>query len=232
MPQHSSVRNFKVKTFRIKRFKVESFKTKNLRLFPVLCCCAAFAITTLTAADSRAGDLVIVIDDLGYNLDRAQRILDWPQPMTLGVLPYAPHAQQISARAAALGREVILHQPMEPEPSAHSGAGHTHRERGMLELGMSAERIDAQLNDALARVPQAVGVNNHTGSRLTANRTSMERLMPLIRIRGPVFSRQSHHPQHGGGGHRPRVARADPAPRCVPRSRVDPRCPARGVRRA
>ena len=136
---------------------------------------------------ARAGDLVIVIDDLGYNLDRAQRILNWPQPMTLGVLPYAPHSAKISARAAALGKEVILHQPMEPESSVHARAGLTHGERGMLELGMSAQRIDAQLNDALARVPQAVGVNNHTGSRLTANRTSMERLMPLIRIRGLFF---------------------------------------------
>lgn len=150
--------------------------------------CALFATPASQAEnsvprnDSKAAYLVIVMDDLGYNLQRAERILDLPHPITFGVLPHAPHSAQISARAASGGREVILHQPMEPESFTHARV-----ERGTLETGMSAEKFEMQLTAALAQVPQAVGVNNHTGSRLTAHQASMDLLMPLIRTRGLFF---------------------------------------------
>ncbi|MEZ5552866.1 MAG: divergent polysaccharide deacetylase family protein [Pseudomonadales bacterium] len=143
---------------------------------------ASRADDSLPASHSKTAYLVIVMDDLGYNLQRAEQILDLPHPITFGVLPHAPHSAQISARAAGHGREVILHQPMEPEIFSHARV-----ERGTLETGMTAEKFDSQLSAALAQVPEAVGVNNHTGSRLTAHQASMDLLMPLIRTRGLFF---------------------------------------------
>lgn len=157
MPEHGSVR--------LKRH------------FPV------WLLAALLATPTFADDvLVIVMDDLGYNLDRAERVLGWPLPITLGVLPYAPHAREIAERGSRSGKEVIVHQPMEALPSAHA-----RFERGMLEQAMSGERFDHQLADALNRLPQAVGINNHTGSLLTAHRASMDRVMQQARERGLFF---------------------------------------------
>jgi polysaccharide deacetylase 2 family uncharacterized protein YibQ len=141
---------------------------------------ASVVLFFLTGGGARAAELAIVVDDVGYNLHRAERILDLPVEVTLAMLPYAPHAQLIASRAQAAGREIILHQPMEavaprsPEP-------------GTLELAMTPERFDRQLSASLARLPQVTGVNNHTGSLLTARRVPMQWLMSSIAARGLYF---------------------------------------------
>lgn len=132
--------------------------------------------------------LAIVIDDVGYSLHRAEQILALPVELTLGILPYAPYTQQIAERAHRAGREVILHQPMEPVMPSRM-------EPGTLALDMTAERFDAQLTDALARLPNVTGVNNHTGSLLTAHRLPMQWLMNGIARHGLYFldSRTTPH---------------------------------------
>ncbi|MGD8418425.1 MAG: divergent polysaccharide deacetylase family protein [Pseudomonadales bacterium] len=149
----------------------------------------ARAATTLTASTllivpearllPQRHKLAIVIDDMGYSLHQAERILRLPPELTLAMLPYAPHSREIAEEASRAGREIILHQPMEPL------AG--DQEPGTLELDMSAERFEAQLEDSLARLPEIRGVNNHTGSLLTAHRGPMERLMHGISGRGLYF---------------------------------------------
>jgi polysaccharide deacetylase 2 family uncharacterized protein YibQ len=132
--------------------------------------------------------LAIVIDDVGYNLNRAEQLLEMPVQLTLGLLPFAPHAQAIASRAAQSGREIILHQPMEPIKTSRT-------EPGTLELSMTAARFDREFSAALARLPQVSGVNNHTGSLLTAHRVPMEWLMANIASRGLYFldSRTTPH---------------------------------------
>jgi len=46
-----------------------------------------FSITSLHTAE-----LVIVVDDIGYNLARAERLLNIPGKLTLGLFPFAPHS--------------------------------------------------------------------------------------------------------------------------------------------
>lgn len=132
--------------------------------------------------------LAIVIDDVGYNLRRAERALKLPVELALGMLPYAPHAPEIARRAHREGREIILHQPMEP-------LHHQRLEPGTLHLDMSAEKFQEAFSASLARFPYATGVNNHTGSLLTAHRTPMQWLMARIAGRGLYFldSRTTPH---------------------------------------
>lgn len=124
--------------------------------------------------------LAIVIDDVGYSLRRGEQLLALPKALTLGMLPYAPHALEIAERAHASGREIILHQPMEPVVA-------NRLEPGTLALDMTPERFEAQFDAALERLPNVTGVNNHTGSLLTARRQPMERLMAGIARRGLYF---------------------------------------------
>ncbi len=161
-----------------------------LYLLALLAAPAAPAATTLTAstllnppetfAAPQPARLAIVIDDVGYNLRRAERALALPLELTLGLLPYAPHAPEIAERAHRSGREIILHQPMEPLTGERL-------EPGTLHLHMNAETFGRAFTASLARFPYAAGVNNHTGSLLTAHRTPMEWLMTRIAGRGLYF---------------------------------------------
>ena len=148
-----------------------------------------FLLTSASgAALLHASELAIVIDDVGYNLNRAERILALPVELTLGMLPFAPHAQLIAERAHQSGREVILHQPMEPLVARRF-------EPGTLQASMSVETFDQQFAESLSQLPQVAGVNNHTGSLLTAQRIPMEWLMANIAERGLYFldSRTTPH---------------------------------------
>jgi len=136
----------------------------------------------LAAVPSRGAELAIVVDDIGYSLERAERLVALPGTITFGMLPFAPHTPEIARSAAEHDKEVILHQPMQPLPTSASPT-----ERGTLTLDMTPERFDQQFAAALANVPQAVGVNNHTGSLLTQYHAPMARLMDNIQRRGLFF---------------------------------------------
>jgi polysaccharide deacetylase 2 family uncharacterized protein YibQ len=121
--------------------------------------------------------LAIIIDDLGYDVPSAERLLALPFPLTLAVLPHLPHSSQVAARAQRHGFEVLLHLPMESE-YAHSPA-----EVIELRSGLKARETARVLDDMLATVPGAVGVNNHQGSRGTADRELMRNLVAALAAR-------------------------------------------------
>jgi polysaccharide deacetylase 2 family uncharacterized protein YibQ len=60
-------------------------------------------------------------------------------------------------------------------------------EPGTLELSMSADSFAKLFTESLSQLPHATGVNNHTGSLLTAHRLPMEWLMANIAQRGLYF---------------------------------------------
>lgn len=132
------------------------------------------------SAGASAPALAIVVDDLGYGREQGERVIALPGPLAVGVLPFAPNAAALAELAAASGKEVILHQPMQAVSGVASSPGE-------LTVGMSGEDLRARLAEALGRVPQAIGVNNHTGSLLTAQPVPMHTLMQEIRSRGLFF---------------------------------------------
>ena len=133
-------------------------------------------------SSSHAAELAIVVDDIGHSLTRAERVVRLPGVVTVGLLPFAPNTAAIARQAHAVGKEVILHQPMQPQ-----GTAKDEREDGTLMLDMPADRFADILDAALKAVPHCVGINNHTGSLLTQHREPMVRLMRHIRSRGLFF---------------------------------------------
>lgn len=139
-------------------------------------------LAAATAGQAFAAQLVVVVDDLGYSLPRAERVLALPGTVTLGMLPFAPHTPAIARRALESGHELILHQPMESLPAAHA-----RPVEGTLTVGMPAARFARTFEAALDAVPGIIGVNNHTGSRLTQDERAMRRLMEQIAGRRLIF---------------------------------------------
>jgi len=132
---------------------------------------------------SGAPRLAIIIDDLGRDPSAAAAVLALPFPLTASVLPNLPFSADVADRAYRRGDHVMLHLPMEAE----SESGAAQPEAVELRVGMNADQVRSILANMLATVPHAAGVNNHEGSRATADPALMNALMPAIRARGLYF---------------------------------------------
>jgi hypothetical protein len=116
----------------------------------------------------------MIIDDAGYNLDELQAFLDLPQPLTIAVLPNLPHSREAARRVLAAGKDLILHCPIEPMGGEDPGPG-------ALRVGESVATTESLLAAAFASVPGARGMNNHMGSRGTADPDLMRAVLGYLR---------------------------------------------------
>lgn len=126
------------------------------------------------------GLVALVIDDLGMDRRRTAEAIALPSVVTLAFLPYAPGVAEQVAAARARGHEILVHLPMEPAGPADPGPM-------ALTTTLDRERFLARLSWNLTRFDGYVGVNNHMGSRLTADRRAMRWLMRDLRARGLIF---------------------------------------------
>ncbi|AJQ94033.1 divergent polysaccharide deacetylase family protein [Gynuella sunshinyii] len=135
--------------------------------------CLLYSVACLvhaTEAQISKAKVAIIIDDLGYNLSRDRQAIDLPVPVTLAFLPDRNYTQVLARYAHSKGKAIMLHLPMESESGFPMG------EYG-LKVDMSDEQKRQKLDEALAAVPYATGVNNHMGSRMTRDQESMSWLM-------------------------------------------------------
>lgn len=134
---------------------------------------ALAALALLFIQGAQAATVSLVIDDLGYNRERARRALALPPPVTAAVLPRAPYTGMIADAAGRAGINLIVHMPME---------GHEHHVHpGLLHADMSERDFREHIRRELAAVPGAIGVNNHMGSVLTTNHDAMDIFMHELR---------------------------------------------------
>jgi uncharacterized protein len=136
---------------------------------------------TRSEQGARGPRLAIIIDDLGNDPAEAKSVLTLPFPLTVSVLPHLEYSAQTADEAWRRGDQVMLHLPMQP---IEDGAKDEAIE---LRPGMSESQVQSALTGMLATVPHAIGVNNHEGSRATADPHLMAELMPLLRARGLFF---------------------------------------------
>lgn len=112
--------------------------------------------------------LAIVIDDIGESMSAARDLAALDYPVTFSVWPRSTHAREAAEVAHKAGREVMIHLPMEPVryPQVKPGPG-------AILSGQQPQEMAALVRDAVRRVPYAVGLNNHMGSRVTQNAAAM-----------------------------------------------------------
>jgi polysaccharide deacetylase 2 family uncharacterized protein YibQ len=124
--------------------------------------------------------IAIIVDDLGYRPDMDRRIVELPGAVTCAFLPHTPHAARLAGVAAASGKEIMLHLPMQALDQGRDADG-------MLHLGMTREEFVATVRDGLDFLPQVRGVNNHMGSLLTQSPLRMQWLMEEIKSRDGLY---------------------------------------------
>ncbi|TPV96603.1 MAG: divergent polysaccharide deacetylase family protein [Myxococcales bacterium FL481] len=135
------------------------------------------------------GHVSIVIDDVGRERLLQERLRHLPYRLTFSVLPDAVETHRAQRRLLQdpqRPREIWLHLPMEPLGATAMVRGPEQRENFLLATDSPAA-LRSKIERALRQVPTAVGVNNHMGSRLTADAAAMLVVMGVLRERGLYF---------------------------------------------
>ena len=126
--------------------------------------------------------VALIVDDLGYDKKIAKKFLALNVNLTFSILPHSPFQNEIARLASSKGIEIMLHLPMEPVeyPDVNPGPG-------TLLSSMSPDELIGQLEDDLNALPGITGVNNHMGSKLTAESTQMYQIFSILKQRGLFF---------------------------------------------
>jgi len=126
--------------------------------------------------------IALIIDDLGASLKQVRPFLEIDEPINFAILPNLSLSRRISRLASSSGKEVLLHCPMEPEeyPKIDPGSG------GIFSK-MTKDEILEVLEKNLESVPDAVGFNNHMGSRITQDTEKMEIILDWAKEKNLFF---------------------------------------------
>ncbi|WP_298705607.1 divergent polysaccharide deacetylase family protein [uncultured Campylobacter sp.] len=127
-------------------------------------------------AGSRA-KLAIIIDDVGTD-EQAQKIAALPVRVTPSIFP--PEYQRKDTRSLARGFEhYAIHLPMEASSAKNNSA--------TLRASDNYEKLRGVIAKLRADFPNAKFINNHTGSKFTADERAMQNLLRAMNEYGFLF---------------------------------------------
>jgi len=133
------------------------------------------------APDAR-GRLAILLDDVGQKYDLVPAAAALPRQVAFAVLPFLPKSAESSTALYDEGHEIWLHLPMEPGNYPEDDPG-----PGAVLMSMSPDELRTTVHSALNNIPHVVGVNNHMGSKVTADLRTMTWIMQELKVRDMAF---------------------------------------------
>jgi len=132
--------------------------------------------------------IAIVIDDLGADVVATRRAIRLPSAVTLSFLPYPDATAMLAREGESRGHQVLVHVPMEPEGRDNPGPNALYPE-------LSRAEIVQRLAWDIDRVPGFSGINNHMGSRFTADRAALVPVVEMLADRHVFFLDSRTTPQ-------------------------------------
>jgi len=129
------------------------------------------------------GQVALIMDDMGNSLEVLDALIALGRQVTVSVLPFSPHAAETARIAHENGLQILLHLPLE-SLNNHAIMADTE---GMILAGMTEPDIVSSFRASYERVPFAQGVNNHMGSRFTAEPDLMRAILRPLKESGLFF---------------------------------------------
>lgn len=128
------------------------------------------------------GRLAIIIDDCGTDMASVRALLNTGLPFSYAIIPYKEYSSDCLEMIKSKGRVPMLHLPMEPMDKAQMSEG-----KNSLLVNMSDDQKRALIKKAVGSLPGIVGVNNHQGSKATADKATMEIVMKEMKANKLFF---------------------------------------------
>ncbi|MGE5340583.1 MAG: divergent polysaccharide deacetylase family protein [Candidatus Omnitrophota bacterium] len=139
----------------------------------------------------RTPKIAFIIDDMGVYDTNADDLKRLGIPITASVLPDSRRAHEVVHELEADGLKALIHLPMQPENSN----GKRYNADEVITMNATDDQIRSLILKAKKVVTSATGLNNHEGSRVTADRPLMTRILKIIKEQNLFFidSRTSGH---------------------------------------
>ena len=135
-----------------------------------------------TAGGEEVRTVAVVIDDFGNGMNGTAEMMKLPIKITAAIMPFMPTTKQDAEEAHKHGHDVIVHMPMEPNKGLRKWLG-----PGALTTDLSDEDVRRRVENAIDDVPYAIGMNNHMGSKVTADERMMRIVLGVCKERGLFF---------------------------------------------
>jgi hypothetical protein len=118
--------------------------------------------------------LIIIIDDVGWNVKDLPQWLRIPGPITFAILPDQIFSRKAMEMIRSAGKEYILHQPMEAITDFPPGPG-------AIYAATTPEEAVAIVERNLAALPGVKGINHHMGSLVSQDGAIMTAVLQVAK---------------------------------------------------
>lgn len=126
--------------------------------------------------------IALIIDDFGYSFNQMTKdFIFFPQPITLSIIPGLKETRQIAQHAKLAQKQFLVHMPMEPLNEPFKDDGY------ILTTDLNPGMIRLRLQRAFSDLPDAVGLNNHQGSKATCDEKVMRPTLSELKRMNKFF---------------------------------------------
>ena len=128
------------------------------------------------------GKVAVIVDDCGADMTTVRALLNTGLPFSYAILPDKEFSSDVLEMVKSRGKMPMLHLPMEPlSRSAMSEGNRT------IMTNTSAATQQALVRKHLQSLPGVIGVNNHQGSKATADKATMQAVLQVLKKENVFF---------------------------------------------
>ncbi len=128
------------------------------------------------------GRLAVIVDDCGYDLSSVRALTDLKLPFSYAILPFKNFSSDVLEIVKNTGNVPMLHLPMEPENRSAMSEG-----KNTICVEMNKAKITELTRRAADSLPGILGMNNHQGSRVTADEAAIRTVLQEMKRSGLFF---------------------------------------------
>ena len=133
-------------------------------IFIITFCIYIFNKFNFKSETTTKGTICLIIDDFGFAFNNEVKdFFEINENITLAIIPGTPYSKMVGEYADSLGYETIIHMPMESYDQDSSQYLFELHER------LNASLVEEKINAAFKELPNALGINNHQGSKATGS---------------------------------------------------------------
>ena len=136
------------------------------------------------------GKIAIILDDWGQSISNCKYLKEIPEPLAVSILPGLRHTRDVADCAGLNHKLAMLHLPLEAMHNFDF-----YPPDYVIKTTMSPQLVSKIVDDDLEQLPTIEGVNNHMGSKATADKDLMRIILRKLRKKGLFFvdSMTSHY---------------------------------------
>jgi polysaccharide deacetylase 2 family uncharacterized protein YibQ len=168
----------KIKKISDKKYDWLLFKKESLKIEIIV----NIAKTKVVKTDKKS-KVSIIIDDIGNNRYSIDELSKLNYKIAFSILPNSPFRNYGRDMGKKHKKQIMLHLPLEPIKSN----GYKLNLNGFLLVSMRDEIIKNYTEEYISMVPEAKGVNNHTGSLFTTRVDKMKTVLSIIKRKKLFF---------------------------------------------